>query len=70
MTYSSVIHACAKMGDVDKAEHWFKRVTEAELWPNEVTYSTVIHACAKMGDVDKAEHWSQKVLKGRTRSVS
>ena len=65
VTYNSVIHACAKKGEVQKAEQWFNWITKAKLCPNEVTYSSVIHACAEKGEVDKAEQWFERMTKAK-----
>ena len=56
-SYNSVINACAQKGDVNRAEHWFKRLEEFLVQPDVMSYSSAINACAQKGDVEKAEQW-------------
>ena len=50
-----MIDACAKHGDVDRAETWLQRMLYDGVQAEVVSYSAVIDACAKHGDVDEAE---------------
>ena len=47
MSYNAVIDACARSGDVGRAERWLEQMGAAGLPPNVVSYSSVLHACAK-----------------------
>ena len=55
VSYNAVIDACAKHGDVDRAEAWLRRVLRDGVQANVVSCNTVVDACAKHCDVDKAE---------------
>ena len=55
MSYSTIIDACAKHGDVDRAETWLQRMLYDGVQAEVVSYSAVIDACAKHGDVDEAD---------------
>merc|ERR1719223_1702560 len=57
VTYSSMIDACAKVGDRAGAERWHKRMVERGLQPNTHTFSSVITACAKAGDAVAASQY-------------
>merc|ERR1719222_308978 len=57
LTFNSVINACAKAGDVCRAEHWLSEMSERGVKPDTVSYSTVIHACLRAHDPHRAEHW-------------
>merc|ERR1719476_242417 len=57
ITYSAVIDACAKAGNLERAEYWLGEMTNRGICPNAHSYSAVINACAKSGNVDAAEHW-------------
>jgi len=57
-TYTAVIDACGKAGQVDRAEMWMERLMmETNIWPNVITFSAVMDACAKVGALEKARHW-------------
>ena len=53
-TFSAVISACAKGGDVAAASQHLKRMEEANIPADVVVYSSVLDACAKAGDSDSA----------------
>ena len=55
ISYTAVIDACAKQGEVAKAEGWLPKMQGAGLQPDVISYSTVINACAKAGEAAKAE---------------
>merc|ERR1711933_99119 len=54
ITYSAVINACAKSGDMEKAVEWLSKAQQARLKPEIITYNTVINACAEFGDKNVA----------------
>jgi len=57
-----VIHACAKAGNADRAEHWLSQMTTLGVKPNIVSYNAVLNACAKNGDIARAESWLAKAI--------
>merc|ERR1719238_272 len=50
---TSVISACAKVGNVDMAEAWLDRYEEFKVEPDVIAFSSVIDACAKAGDSER-----------------
>jgi len=60
VSYSAVIHACAKVGNIKRAEHWFAQLTDSGMKPGTIIYNVLIHACAKAGDLGRAEYWLRK----------
>jgi len=61
-TYTAVINACAKSGDMPAAERWFRRMTEEEVEPSVATFSAMIDTCAKAGDMVRAEQWHDRMV--------
>jgi len=61
ISFTSVINACAKVGNVKKTEAWLVRMLESGVVPNEITFNAVICACAKAGDGNRAVEWLQKM---------
>ena len=49
ISYNSVIHAFAKMGDVRSAEKWLLKMRENNVEPNTISYNTVIKAYSNTG---------------------
>jgi len=68
VTYSAMIDACAKSGDLARAEKWHNAMTDKGVSPNAHSYSAVINACAKAGDVEAAERWLEKLEQAGVRS--
>jgi len=58
--YSSVIDACAKSGEVERAQQWFLKAEEAGIALDEISYNSVINACAKAGQANRASQWLLK----------
>merc|ERR1719161_2825349 len=56
-----MINACAKAGDVHKAEKWLHRMLQDGIEPNAITFNAVIVACAKNGQGRLAENWLEKM---------
>merc|ERR1719476_335498 len=52
-----MIDACARVGDVARAERWHSRMAAEGVQPNAYIYSALINACARAGDVDAACAW-------------
>ena len=42
---------CPQAGNLERAEHWFMKMLEAEIAPDENTYNSVINAAAKAGNL-------------------
>jgi len=59
--YTTVIDACAKAGDMDRAEFWMKHLLDAGRKLDVVSYCAMIDACAKSGDSKKASQWHKKM---------
>jgi len=57
VSYSALIHACVKAGDVDRAEKWFQHMRKAGVQANTVSYSILLNVCAKAGNFTRAEIW-------------
>lgn len=51
ITFNSLIDACARAGDIDRARLMFARLGEAGLRPNDRTFSALIHSHAVRGQV-------------------
>ncbi|CAJ1358005.1 unnamed protein product [Effrenium voratum] len=60
-TYNALISACAKKGEVDRAEFWLKRMLKSSTQADVASYSSVIHACAKANDLQRAEAWIEQM---------
>merc|ERR1719171_2991963 len=56
-----MINACARVGDVQKAEEWLVKMLEDGIEPNVITFNAVIAACAKKGQGRRAETWLDKM---------
>ena len=48
-TYTLKVDACAKSGDMFRAEKWMGHMEAAEVEPNVVSLRAMIDACAKAG---------------------
>jgi len=59
VTYGALIHACARVGDVARAEQWLEKMHSANVQANAVTYNAVMSACTKNGDLERAQYWLQ-----------
>jgi pentatricopeptide repeat protein len=65
ITFGSVIHASAKVGNVARAEYWMDEMMRRGVIPNLVCFNTVLHACAHNGDHARAMKWFQKIVDAR-----
>merc|ERR1719335_256860 len=52
-----MINACAKSGDINGAECWFRQMQSAGIEPNIASYSALIDACAKAAEAERASKW-------------
>merc|ERR1719265_1456189 len=53
--YNAVINACARVGNVTRAEKWLQELTNAGIEADAISYNAVIDACAKAGDAARAQ---------------
>lgn len=51
ITFNSLIDACARTGDINRARLVFSRLVDAGLRPNDRTFSALIHSHAVHGQV-------------------
>merc|ERR1719321_1560072 len=61
ISYTAMINACARVGDVQKAEDWLVKMLEDGVEPNVITFNAVIAAAAKTGQGRRAENWLDKM---------
>ncbi|CAE8596141.1 unnamed protein product [Polarella glacialis] len=57
MFLNTVIKACSKAGDLQRAESWRSEMEAAGITPNLKNYGKMIEAAAKAGDLAGAEKW-------------
>lgn len=75
ITFNSLIDACGRAGDVDRARQVFSRLAQAGLRPNDRTFSALIHSHAVQGQVCKNQSnslvWaSEKKVRGWFRGAA
>merc|ERR1719468_633892 len=56
-----MIDACAKAGNLEKAEKWHAKMAESGVEANSHSFGAVINACAKSGDIHAAVKWLDKM---------
>merc|ERR1712182_17843 len=61
LTFNSLINACAKAGDISRAEHWLRETFRRGLTPDSISYSTIIHACVEAKELTRAEQWLEEM---------
>jgi len=61
-SYSAVISAYARVGDVSGVSHWLQAMDDAGIKGDTISYTSAINACARAGDVQLAEKWLAKML--------
>merc|ERR1719443_2191421 len=61
-SYSSVITAFARVGDVSGVEHWLDAMNDAGIKGDTISFTAAINACARTGDAQLAEKWMAKML--------
>lgn len=62
ISYNSIVHACAREGDIPSAEQWFARMKVKGVEPNVITYNILMDACAKRDDPEGAEAWLESMI--------
>merc|ERR1719247_3041819 len=63
VSFSSLLHACAKASDRERAEKWMNvMMTEGPEEPNAICFNAVIHACAREINVERANFWIEKMM--------
>lgn len=65
VTFSSLLHAGAKTGDIAFAESVWNLMWQSQLQPNAITYNTMINICSKAQQPGRAQVW--KALRGSSR---
>lgn len=60
--YNILIHSCAKLGEMDRAEHWLNCMKEQGVQPDTTNYNSLIHACGKQCRAQKAEELLEEML--------
>lgn len=63
VTYNSLINACAKALNAERAEYWLAQMCDSGLQPDSVSYSTVVHACVRAHEANRAAHWLDEMGK-------
>ena len=53
-TYSSLIHACCQIGEIEIAFKYLLAMHKEGLAPTEITYSSLLHGCGAAGDIKRA----------------
>ena len=53
-TYSSLIHACCQIGEIEIAFKYLLTMHKEGLAPTEITYSSLLHGCGAAGDIKRA----------------
>jgi pentatricopeptide repeat protein len=61
ISYNTVVSACARANEPEKAEAAFHMMVTAGLSPSAISYSTVIHAHAHAGNARKAQAWLDRM---------
>ncbi|CAN0394125.1 unnamed protein product, partial [Hapterophycus canaliculatus] len=51
ITFNTLIDACGRAGDTERARQVFSRLAQAGLSPNDRTFSALIHSHAVKGQV-------------------
>merc|ERR1719265_636736 len=62
VSFNSVIHACARQGNIKRAEHWLRKMQESGIEPNVISFNVIIDACMKADDAEEAEKWLARML--------
>jgi len=70
ISYTAMINACGRAGDVTRAEQWLERMLEAGAQPNVITFNAVVSACAKAGAGPRCEQWIEKMIRSGVKPNS
>jgi len=57
VSFNTLISACIKTGNVNRAKELVRKTMLEGPWPNVITFGGVIAACAKLGEIQRAEKW-------------
>ena len=49
MTFTLLINACIKAGDIEEAKQWYQKALREEVKPRVVTFTSIIDACLRHG---------------------
>merc|ERR1712031_19220 len=62
-TFNSLLNACARASELDRAERWFAEMRAAggKVKPDTVSYSTMINAFSKLHRAAEADRWLQEM---------
>merc|ERR1719145_314178 len=52
--FNSVINACARTGDLDRAQRWMAEMARRGIKPDSVSFSTLAHAAARADEQRQA----------------
>lgn len=61
--YGSLIAACARSVDAERAEHWLQQMSSQGIAPNEIVCRSVMNACAASGKPEKAQKWFDEMVR-------
>merc|ERR1719327_2347719 len=67
VSYNTIITACAKAGDLEKAEEWLSRMEKVGIKPNLVPFLCMIQSHSCQGHVRDVERLFSQVLQRRLR---
>ena len=58
--YNLVLKAFANIGDLQGAEAWYARMSQAHVVPSQRTFGKLVKCCATAGAADAAEAWLRR----------
>merc|ERR1719447_1685912 len=56
-----MIHACAKVRDLGRAEKWMREMQAHSIHPDRITFNAILNCCARCGEEKKAEEWFREM---------
>ena len=62
LSFNSLINACVKGKDIQRAEHWLAAMKTRGINPDAVSYSTIINAYTQARNVEQAERGHASTL--------
>ena len=68
--YNLVLKAFANIGDLQGAEAWYARMSQAHVVPSQRTFGKLVKCCATAGAADAAEAWLRRGWSGGSVSVA
>ena len=63
LSFNSLINACVKGRDIQRAEHWLAAMKTCGIDPDAVSYSTIINAYTQAQNVEQAERLLEEMHK-------